>query len=72
MRKTGHKPGYIYSAEDLHRIFKMSDNLGQSKDPNTGLVHYRGYDEVGKVEFVYDPQYEEVVNGRVQHKDFCH
>ncbi|MDD9899425.1 MAG: hypothetical protein OXT65_00410 [Alphaproteobacteria bacterium] len=62
------------SKDDLREKFNAFDNskqLGSCMDPDTGRVLYRGIAGPGTIEFSYDPEEEEVINGRKRKIDMC-
>lgn len=60
----GHKSNKDRS-EEFNR-FAHSNEWGSCENPETGRVHYRGAAGPGTIEFSYDPDKEEVVNGSVR------
>ena len=59
--------------ENLQRFrdFSYSSERGDCYDPDSNLRRYRGSCGPGTVEFSYDPETQEVVNGQVREIDIC-
>ena len=62
--------GYDERVQDF-KDFAFSKRWGSEQDPDTGMVLYRGQAGPGTIEFSYDPETHEVVNGSVRPIDIC-